>query len=82
MPIVSGAAARYLPERATGLAGRTSAFFSEADVKELPFRLSLNVCFRPEGDIRIFLKTVHKDQIYGDLSQKSGLRAYALLLNL
>ena len=28
--------------------------FSKADVKEHPFRLSLDVCFRPKGDIRIF----------------------------
>ncbi len=43
-----------------GELSRMSAFSSKAAVKEHPFRLSLNVCFRPKGDIRIFLKTLHK----------------------
>ncbi len=30
-----------------------SAFFSKADVQKHPFRLSLNVCFRPKAVIRI-----------------------------
>jgi len=34
-------------------------FSPKAAVKEHAFRLGLDVCFRP-GDIRIFLKTVHK----------------------
>ncbi len=32
-----------------------SAFFSKADIHRHPFRLSPNVCFRPEADIRGFL---------------------------
>ncbi len=30
-----------------------SAFFSKADVEEHLFRLSPNVCFRPEADIQL-----------------------------
>ena len=37
-----------------------SAFFSKAAVKEHRFRLSLNVCFRPGADIRIFSEIAHK----------------------
>ena len=37
-----------------------SAFFSKAAIQKGLFRLSPNGCFRPKGDIRIFLKTVHK----------------------
>ena len=54
-----------------------SAFFSKADVKEGDLDSVFYVCFRPKGDIRIFLKSVHKtlpSAAYAtEIRAKSGL---------
>jgi len=47
-----------------------SAFFSKADVKEGRFRLSLNVCFRPEAVIQNKTLGTYHDAYSGEIGDK------------